>query len=631
MKKIFILLKKIFILCWWLVVGCWCFAKPVLAKDFSSFYKVTYEFDKNGEVSVVQEISLQNLVSDLYVSQYSLSIVGGQLSKIEAFDKIGPLKIKTDLKGESTIVTLSFNENVVGKDKLLSFIFKYHISGLAKKEGSLWQVSIPKLVNSEDINDFDLLLKIPTEYGKLSIINPNPLEQKILDNYFQAKFKKEQITNYGVIATFGLSQIFNFNITYDLKNDGSSPSIQKIAIPPDTNYQRVYYESIDPEPWDVTVDEDGNWLASFLVQPEQSLKINVVGQVNIFSQPKSLNFQKGDESSFAEKNCLSASKYWQVNDNKIRQLADKLKTPENIYKFVVSNLTYDYQNIENNFARKGALSALTNPKESTCTQFADLFVAIARAAGIPSREVEGYAYTNNPQLKEINAGNDLLHAWPEYFDKQRQEWIMIDPTWGNTTGGLDYFNKFDMSHFTFVIHGKTDTLPFPPGTHKEGESLGKQILVSLSDQELPIQKAQFILESLSPPYVFSGKNQQMEVIFKNKSKMAIYDQNLSIVSTPDSAILNKFIVPKTWSFGSILPYSTFKINFSLRPEERLKDHSQTLTFTMDGAEANLKIKIKSFILRLSVLLGAFLSIIILLLLFSVRTLKRKHSCDNKLR
>ncbi len=58
---------------------------------------------------------------------------------------------------------------------------------------------------------------------------------------------------------------------------------------------------------------------------------------------------------------------------------------------------------------------------------------------------------------------DVLHAWPEYYDESKKTWIMIDPTWGNTTHGMDYFSSLDFEHITFVIKGLSSTYPVPAG------------------------------------------------------------------------------------------------------------------------------------------------------------------------
>ncbi|NCC70435.1 hypothetical protein EOM09_02540, partial [bacterium] len=44
---------------------------------------------------------------------------------------------------------------------------------------------------------------------------------------------------------------------------------------------------------------------------------------------------------------------------------------------------------------------LNLPNSSICTDFTDLFITLARAKGIPAREVQGFAYTNNSKIKPI--------------------------------------------------------------------------------------------------------------------------------------------------------------------------------------------------------------------------------------
>ncbi|NCN59272.1 transglutaminase domain-containing protein [Candidatus Microgenomates bacterium] len=603
--------KKLFTFCWCLLISCWLFAAPSFAKDFSSFYKVTYEFDKNGESLVNQEISLINQASNLYVSQYSLSLIGGKISNVEAYDKIGPLKTKLEQKGETTILTLDFNEQVVGKDKILSFILKYKDSGLAKKEGNLWQISIPKLANSEEIDEFQVLIKVPLEYGKISVINPAPQENKIVNGFYNLSFKKENIINFGVAATFGQYQTFNFKITYQLKNLENSPAIEKIAIPPDTNYQTVFYHSITPEPKDVEIDKDGNWLAFYELGPKEELQIETEGAVDVFPQPK-----KSEKNSSVDKDYLSNTKYWDVNNKKIADLSSQLKTPESIYKFVVKTLSYDYKNVENGPIRTGGVDALLNPKGATCSQFTDLFISLCRATGIPAREVVGYAYTDNPQLKQISQEADLLHSWPEYFDTIRNEWIAVDPTWGNTTGGLDYFNKFDMAHFAFVVHGKSDTLPLPPGSSMNDE-LKKSIFITFGEESPKNLPQRLDIVEVSPSVIYSLKNNKVSIQFKNNNGAALYSERMT------SPLLDSN--PSQWYFERILPFSQFKIEFFLKPKEMFKDYTQELSFTLGENKIRYNIKVKSLLLRSVVFLGGILSAAIIVLLLSIK----KTSCKAK--
>lgn len=61
-------------------------------------------------------------------------------------------------------------------------------------------------------------------------------------------------------------------------------------------------------------------------------------------------------------------------------------------------------------------------REGDCTEHSQLFVTLARAAGIPAREVTGFVY-NNSDDKPALAG----HVWAEVEIDGR--WIGVDPTW----------------------------------------------------------------------------------------------------------------------------------------------------------------------------------------------------------
>jgi len=598
-----------------LVVFSLLLAPPVYAKDFSSFYKVTYEFNQSGEATVTQEISLVNLSPDLYASEYSLSLISGKITNVEAYDKIGPLKTTVDQKGETTIIKLEFNDKVVGKGKILSFILKYKALSLAKKEGNLWQISIPKLANPENIDEFSLSLKVPVEYGKLSVANPTPLENKTADGFYYFSFSKEQVADFGILATFGQYQTFDFKILYQLENSQNVPVLEKIAIPPDTNYQNIYYDSISPLPLDVQADKDQNWLAIYQLSPGEKLQVEVRGQVNIFSQP-----QKKITAS-SPKNYLGSSEYWQTNDPKIVSLAKSLKTAANIYKYVSSNLSYDYQGIKSgDVQRTGALAALANPTKSTCSQFTDLFIALCRAAGIPSREVVGFAQTDNPQLNEISQKIDLLHTWPEYFDSDKNTWIAVDPTFGNTTGGLDYFNKFDMNHFAFVIHGESDSLPYPPGSSVNDKS--KKIFVSFAEERPKTQTPNFSLEQISPPLIYSLKQNKVVLQLRNNFGGALYQEKIINLNSDSS--------PKDWSFERILPYSLFKIELTIKPEEKMKDYLKSLAFSYNEIESkkneiHYNIEVQSLLLRLVFVSVIIFSLIISGLIIAVKRSKKINS------
>ncbi len=86
-------------------------------------------------------------------------------------------------------------------------------------------------------------------------------------------------------------------------------------------------------------------------------------------------------------------------------------------------------------AFSNALEALQTGR-GDCTEFSVLFVALARAAGIPARVAVGVAYW--PPGEGFG-----WHAWAEVFADGR--WVSVDPTWGQTIS--------DVTHLKFAEGG----------------------------------------------------------------------------------------------------------------------------------------------------------------------------------
>lgn len=498
---------------------------PVFSSsEFETSYKVTYEVLQSGRTEVTQEISLINKLSNIYATQYSLIIKGGEIENVRASDGLGPLKNEIrKINGETTII-LTFNQQVVGTGKTLNFNLQYDALDLAKKNGQIWEINIPKIGEKEEADSYSLFLKVPKSFGNPTSIKPSPIEKEENENYNIFRFTKSQLISTGVNAIFGEFQIFDFDLSYYLENPESFPGEIRIALPPDTAFQKISYHEIDPEPINVSVDNDGNWLAKYNLSPKQKLIVKARGKAKIFGQPQ--EFFPPPKEENLKKNILP-QKYWEVNDPLISQKARELKTPREIYNFVVKTLNYNFERVEKNPKRMGALQALTDPQGSICMEFTDLFIALSRAAGIPAREINGFAYTTNEKLTPLSLNTDILHSWPEYYDRERKSWIPVDPTWEKTTGGIDYFNKTDLNHFAFVIHGENSESPPPVGSYKNNDIQNKNIQVSFGEYEeekAPDLRVEFNL----PERVYWGIKNRGKIVIKNTGSVAVYNLNLKI-------------------------------------------------------------------------------------------------------
>lgn len=468
--------RKLITFCMFFLLFLSFFAKEVKSlQEFTIFVKASYFIKGNANTRVEYEITLENNFSTIYASSYSLFFENIKIKNPKAYIKDREIPIEVYQDNQKTQVKVLFNEPVVGKGEKQNFRIVFEDDSLAKKRGEVLEVTIPKVESKENYADYQTFIYVPEEFGEVSYIYPQPSKSEKKDGFNVLYFAKELLGASSISVAFGSFQVFDFQLNYHLENPLQKEAKTKIALPPDTAFQRVYFFSLDPQPFNVEVDEDGNWLATYILKPREKVDVKLVGSVQIFAKP--LDFPQ-PSPEVLNKNLLP-TKYWQADDQQIKELAKNLNNPKAIYDFVVNYLQYDYNRLKGvKVERFGAKEALLKKNEALCMEYTDLFIALSRAAGIPAREVNGYAFSENPEVQPLSLVADVLHAWPEYYDFNKRNWIPIDPTWGSTSKGIDYFEKFDFRHFTFVIHGQDDTQPYPAGSYKLGPEPVKDVYVS---------------------------------------------------------------------------------------------------------------------------------------------------------
>lgn len=463
-----IIFSLLFALCTLLYAGM-----PAKAVDnFKTAYDVSYDVDDVGITHVTMKVSLTNTSSQYYASQYKIHVGFDEIENVKVTDPDGDVKPVIEKTDEGHAISVVFNKRVVGKDNTLPFTVTFDTKDVAKKRGSIMSVNIPGIANQGEFDAFAVEVKVPEGYGTASFTKPK-------QDVPSLSFTKEQLNTGGISLAFGEKQAYDFFLTYHLQNRNLIPLTTEVVLPSSTNYQDVYFSSIEPKPTQVKVDKDGNWLAIYTLLPSQTVEVIARGKAYVSLTPK-----KQAESDENLKQYLRSDTYWEVHDPEVQKIAKQLKTPQAIYDYVVKNLEYDFSRVTDSKPRLGAVEVLKSPTSAVCLEFTDLFITLSRAAGIPAREVNGYAFTENDRQRPLSLVKDILHAWPEYYDKEKQTWVMIDPTWGNTTEGIDYFSVLDYDHFTFVRKGIDSEYPIPAGGYKKrGEEESKDIHVEFGQPE----------------------------------------------------------------------------------------------------------------------------------------------------
>lgn len=589
--------------------------------EFLTDYQVNYVSDINGKTNVTQKIVLTNKTANYYADKFELKIGSTKVTDVKASDDAGSLDTNITFENNITIITVKFNQRVIGEGKKLAWTLNYSSSELASKSGQIWEISIPKLASSEDMGDYLATVSVPRVFGPIAfaIPQPNTTQQKADTQEFT--FTKDKLTQSGISMSFGEKQVFSFKLNYYLENNNLTSQTSEISLPPDNNYQQIVLEHIDPQPVDVVVDDDGNFIAKYKLAPKQKINITAQGSVEVFSKPyrkvyKNLTLEQRDQYT-------QPQRYWETDDGFIKDKANELKTPQKIYNFVSSYLTYSNNRLNQpQIERKGAAAANQNPTDSVCMEFTDLFIAIARAAKIPAREVEGYAYTQNERLRPLSLtlnGGDILHAWPEYWD-DNLGWVQIDPTWGATSGGLDYFNKLDFNHITFIQRGQSSTTPLPAGAFKDSNKANqKSVFVSFA-QDLPAPTSSAQIQITVPQNIYSGIPITLTANLKNVGSTSIIDQKLLMTAKMlNISSENPFTIP------ILPPFSNRDIRYSVEAQKALRETNDNIVVSFADTQISKPILIKPFYeIALSIPFLVGLPLLVLLIYLGMRFYGKYH-------
>lgn len=323
-------------------------------EEFQIDYSTTYEISSSGTTEVFHQITLANQLSKVYASSYTLGIEGKLPKSVQVSQDNEALPFEIDQSGQQTNIAISFPDQLVGKGKSRVFLIRYELPGAVVQNGAVWDLTIPKLASPQSINQYSLLVRVPKEFGQPAYISPKARSTRASGNFQEFTFNKEDLTKAGIVAAFGEFQVFAFTLKYHLENPNTGTAETEIALPPDTAFQRMYYQGLEPQPANIRLDEDGNWLAVYQLSGKERLDVVAQGQVQIFAKPQEqfLNITPQTADHY-----LQESDYWQISNPFIQERASILTSPRDIYDFVTDHLNYNYERVQEGVDRLGAVAA----------------------------------------------------------------------------------------------------------------------------------------------------------------------------------------------------------------------------------------------------------------------------------
>ena len=215
-------------------------------------------------------------------------------------------------------------------------------------------------------------------------------------------------------------------------------------------YQQVVEMSISGSEYRTFEDEYGNQIAEFDLkglQPGESMVIEIRYRVKVNQLAYDLSNCKGKlQGTFT-----SPELYIESNNPQIRSLAAELADDKTdpcdrvraFYDYVADRLVYTFNG--RNWGAQAALGEMG----ADCSEYADLMIALSRAAGIPARYLEGVLFLE-PDTAALAHSE---HAWLEVY-LPNIGWTPMDPTLGRSLIFRDKYFAANNSDHIIVTRGR---------------------------------------------------------------------------------------------------------------------------------------------------------------------------------
>lgn len=531
-------------------------AMPVRAQaeNFRSDYTVDYYLTDNGSTigtQVSYKVKITNLTASLIINEFTLQFPKSfQIGNIKVNDDYGEVIPKVDNTDGKHIITVKLSNPQAGLNTSNNLYLDFIQYNLFKINGNVWEVILPTIDNRSGQGDYTVNVHLPPgTHKKISIAKPRP------DNVTINDIVWKNPANKTIYAVFGDEQNYSLELRYHLNNPQLTRVYTDIALPPDTENQKVFVNSIEPAPSSIIVDEDGNYLGRYFLNPKEEKTIYFKGGVVVYANPRDdMRTPVSEMFSQQKRYLLATSKDWLLKE---RQIPARVNNIQDIYDYTVKTLTYNYARVNTNITRLGASQALTYPDQAVCTEFSDVLIALSRENGIYTRELQGFGFSNDQDLRPLSVNADILHSWSEFYDTTASLWHQLDPTWENTSG-IDYFHSFDLNHIVFAIHGKDPEYPYPAGSYKTNDSTKDINIAATADTFQEKKNLSFQISPIQIPGI-SSNTFNLKVLVKNTGNTFLWDLPLSIMGD------NLSFTNATVSTIVLAPYETKELLFEYTP------------------------------------------------------------------
>ncbi|MBP5204583.1 transglutaminase domain-containing protein [bacterium] len=317
----------------------------------------------------------------------------------------------------------------------------------------------------------EINISYPKSKGRPLWMSEKETSIKLMGDDYKITFTNPNFNT--LYITYGEKIAYTFQVNRVFANaDEQNTQTFELLLPPDTQTQKIIWESIEPLPDTAIMDDDGNYIFKYIVPGGQTINCKLKGYIFMNT---SIEEDTEEQNNFL----TNQTGYW-----KITSLEEHSKVVEfmksrgmdityefsdvatlndaqqqlfyrYLYQYVINRLSIKENTslVIGTYRRHGAEEITKNTNNSTQEDYADFYMALLRKYNIPCREILGF-------VSNISGftSDGFYHYWIEYYDYYQKKWITADPFLEEYLHHSFYGNNL-YDHITVLKRGKSPTSP----------------------------------------------------------------------------------------------------------------------------------------------------------------------------